>query len=208
LGKRWLLAGFLLSLLPAYSASRAWGESPLAVYLATHNAIGVAAIRTVIGRADTLDTGVAWLDYVGAVAPTWLPWSVVMGAAAGWWTRPKKSPFQVREAVGVDVPKEIERKLVKGVQHPADGWALGLTQAGKPVSISDEQSRHHIAVCGAPGSGKTTVLRHLIEGVSARCPVVIIDCKASRSLRREVERMDDFMSPLPVPAGVCVEHWG
>jgi hypothetical protein len=35
--------------------------------------------------------------------------------------------------------------------------------------------------------GKTTVLHHLLAGVAARCPMVLLDCKASRALRRAVE---------------------
>ena len=59
--------------------------------------------------------------YAARTAPVWLPMSAVAALVMGWLTRPKKSPFMVREAVGVEVSKTVEKKLAKGLTHPLDG---------------------------------------------------------------------------------------
>src|SRR4051794_40151450 len=46
------------------------------------------------------------------------------------------------------------------------------------ASVSEEALARHIFLCGATGSGKSRLLRHLLaEHASARCSVVLIDPK-------------------------------
>lgn len=187
LSKWWLVPLVALSLVPALLAGRAGDDFPPAVAARTQYAALEAGLFRLRGREDLIAADFTTRRYLGGVLPTWLPGSVLAAAALGWWTRPKKSPLLVREATGVGVPEQVERRLARGLAHPADGWALGATPAGQAVAVADERARQHVVVCGATGSGKTTVLRHLLDGVAHRAPLILVDCKASRALRRAVE---------------------
>jgi hypothetical protein len=187
LGKRHLLALLALSLLPAFLVSHLASGNPLLGYFDAQQDVLNAGVRRAFGRDDTFDAGMTLFGYLGQVLPTWLPGAVICGTVIGRLTRPKKSPLRVREATGVDVPRRVEKKLARGLCHPSDGWAIGYTPEGQQVAIGDLHARQHVVVCGATGAGKTTVLRHLLDGVAGRCPLVIVDCKASRSLRAAVE---------------------
>src|SRR5687768_6785797 len=189
LGRRWVVLALVLSLLPGWVSHQTRPGGPMADYLATHNALAVGAIRLAMRVDDTYRPGVTMPGFGGAVAPFWLPASVIGAMAIARLTRPKESPLRRREHVGVEVSKKVEKKLAKGITHPPDGWALGYTRDGRQLAIGDIESRHHVAVCGVPGSGKTTVLCHLLDGVAERHPVILIDCKASATLRRAVERI-------------------
>src|SRR5207249_5752742 len=74
------------------------------------------------------------------------------------------------------------RKSELGVEHPHDGWALGHSEGGPVVALSDWEMRHHTLVCGATGAGKTSVLLLLMEAVADRYPIVVVDFKASQVL--------------------------
>jgi hypothetical protein len=113
--------------------------------------------------------------------------SVLSAFALGRRFRPRTPALRTREATGVAVPRRVERRAAAGVAHPPDGWALGYRADGKAVAVADAESRQHVIVCGAPGAGKTTVVRLLLEAVAGRCPVVVLDGKASPALRRAVE---------------------
>lgn len=199
LSRWWIVALFALSLVPALLAGRAWDDFPPAVAARTQYAALEAGLFRLRGREDLIAGDFTTRRYLGGVLPTWLPGSVLAACAVGWWTRPKKSPLQVREATGVGVSERVERRLAQGVAHPPDGWALGFTAEGRQIAIGDAEGRHHVAVCGATGAGKTTVIRHLLDGVAHRCPLVIVDCKASRSLRGAVAAL---------PGGVVWEIGG
>ena len=153
------------------------------------HSLGVASIRLVAGIDDAYSPGITAPSFGGAVAPVWMPASAVGALCIARLTRPKESPLRRRGAVGVEVPRTVGKKLAKGSTHPPDGGALGLTPGGRRVSISDAESRHHVTVCGAPGSGKTTVVCHLLDGRALRHPVLRVDCKASQTLRHAIERI-------------------
>ncbi len=188
LGKRHVLALFALSLMPAFLISRFASGDPLLGYFDVQQDVLNAGVRRAVGSDATFDAGVSLFGYLGQVLPTWLPGAVVCGTVISRLTRPKKSQLRVREATGIDVPKRVEKRLARGLTHPTDGWAIGYTPEGQSVAIGDVHARQHV-VCGATGAGKTTVLRHLLDGVAGRCPLVIVDCKASRSLRAAVEAL-------------------
>ncbi len=126
--------------------------------------------------------------YLGGVAPLAVPAGAVLAAGLDGWLRRRgaHSALGTREAEGVVVPPRVARRAARGVAHPPDGWALGYRADGHVVAVRDAEARHHTVVCGAPGSGKTTLLRHLVAGVAGRCPLVVVDCKASRALREAV----------------------
>jgi len=102
------------------------------------------------------------------------------------WLRRRKPTLQVRHPRGVELGRLARRKSEVGVEHPRDGWALGHSEGGSVVTLSDWEMRHHTLVCGATGAGKTSVLLLLMEAVADRCPIVLVDFKASQLLRRAV----------------------
>jgi hypothetical protein len=116
-----------------------------------------------------------------------LPLAFLVAAVASWLARPKTSLLQQRQAEPTAVPRHVERRANSGVTHPRDGWALGYRADGQLVTIADAEARQHVLVCGSTGAGKTTAIRHVLDGVAHRSPVVLVDCKASPSLRRAVE---------------------
>src|SRR4029078_5394903 len=88
-----------------------------------------------------------------------------------------------------DAPRRVESRGAEGAAPPPRGWAIGYRPDGAPVAIGDDEARLHVAVCGSTGSCKTTVLRPLLDAVAGRCPVVVLDCKASPILRRAVDAL-------------------
>jgi hypothetical protein len=199
--RRWVVLLVAASFLPALLLSVRSGEGPLEAYAGAHadQAARLGATSDALDEAAASDAplgpvaGVLLRDvalpYLGGVAAVWLPGSVLAALGLAWLTRPRRSPLLVREAAGLVVPERVERRLAGGLRHPPDGFALGATPDGRPVVIADAEARQHVVVCGPTGAGKTTVLRHLLDGVAARCPVVIVDCKASPALREAVEAL-------------------
>jgi hypothetical protein len=125
--------------------------------------------------------------YLAAVLPFGLSGGAVIAAALDLWLRSRKrSALQVRQPRGVELGPVAQRRARDGVQHPIDGLALGHTEKGSVLTISDWELRHHVLVCGATGAGKTSVLVLLLEAVADRCPLVVIDFKANQLLRRVV----------------------
>src|SRR5205823_7155571 len=114
--------------------------------------------------------------YLLATGPALLPLACGVAGVAAWKTRPKKSLLQQREAQPVEVPRHVVRRAAGGVPHPPGGFAFGYRADGHPVAILDAEARQHVLVCGSTGAGKTTAVRHVLDGVAGRCPVVLVDC--------------------------------
>jgi hypothetical protein len=184
--RRWVPLVLLLSLVPAALAIVTWSANPLVLYGQAHLGVVLAAILWLVGRGEAVPPGLTLPLYLLAVVPAMLPGAVLTGCALAVLLGPRASPLRRREATGVVVPRHVETRAARGVNHPPDGWALGYRADGQRVVVSDKASRQHVIVCGATGAGKTTVLRHLLDGVARRCPVVLVDCKASPTLRRAV----------------------
>src|SRR5436190_618291 len=182
LGKHWAVALFVLSFLPLILATRTAARDPLAEnpLLGYYDAQSIGAVENVarLRGAQIEDAGFA--DYLGRTLPVTLPGSIGAAFVLGWLLRKKWSPLQRRDAVGVDVPRRVEKKLARGMKHPAGGWAIGMTAEGQPVAVDDAHARQHVLICGATGSGKTTVIRHLLDGVAHRCPVVLHGAEGHR----------------------------
>jgi Type IV secretion-system coupling protein DNA-binding domain/FtsK/SpoIIIE family len=176
-----------LSLAPAVAAVLVWHVQPISTFLDAHLTVVTAAWSAMFGHGYRAPITPTPTRYLLAVGPATLPMACLVALVANWKRRPRQSILLRREAGSVRVPRHVERRAAGGVKHPAGGWALGYRADGKPVSLSDAEARHHVLISGATGAGKSTVLRHLLAGVAHRCPVVILDCKASPTIRRAVE---------------------
>ena len=178
---------FLASLAPATASAYYWHTNPVLLFLQAHLSVVGALMLMAIGRGGSIPTELTPALYAVAIAPAVLPLAFLVAAVAGWLGRPKTSLLQQRQAEPIAVPRHVERRASGGVTHPTDGFALGYRADGKPVTIADAEARQHVLVCGSTGAGKTTAIRHILDGVAPRCPVVLVDCKASPGLRRAVE---------------------
>ena len=119
--------------------------------------------------------------YLAGVLPFGVGGGVIVATGLDLWLRSRKqSALQVRHPRGVELGRFAQRRARDGVQHPIDGWALGHTERGSVLTVSDWELRHHVLVCGATGAGKTSVLLLLLEAVADRCPVVVVDFKANQ----------------------------
>src|SRR5262249_21967898 len=119
------------------------------------------------------------LPVVGALAP-------ICAVGIDLWLRRRRPGLQVREPRGVQLGRHARRNATRGVAHPCDGWALGHTERGSELALSDWEMRHHTLICGATGAGKTSVALLFLEAVALRCPVVLVDFKANGLLRTAV----------------------
>src|SRR5207247_2342328 len=126
-------------------------------YDVQHGRLGAAIVAHVAGRGDEAPWPAAGASVLG-VAPMAAAAALVGAAAWGWSRRRRKQERQVRQPRGVELDRLARRKSERGVQHPHDGWAVGHTECGSVVRLSDWEMRHHTLVCGATGAGKTTVL--------------------------------------------------
>lgn len=144
---------------------------------------GFGVLRGQGGRTWELTT------YLGDVASLAAPGAFLIALTLELWLRTRRPLLGQREADGINVPARVERRAEQGIDHPGVGWAVGYRADGRAVCVSDDEARHHVLVCGATGSGKTTLIRLLVEAVADRCPVVIVDGKASRALRQAVEEL-------------------
>jgi TraM recognition site of TraD and TraG len=185
LGRRWhLLLGLVAG--AAYVAGwRLLGADPLLLYLMAHLSLVGAVVLALLGHP-------AWslwhpMVYLAAL-PALPAGALAAGAVLQRWHRLwlRAPSLGVREARGLEIPAGVARRAAGGLAPPANGWALGYRADGRAVLIGDAESRHHVLICGAPGAGKTTVMRLILEGVAGRCPAMVIDCKASDDLRRAV----------------------
>jgi hypothetical protein len=80
-----------------------------------------------------------------------------------------------------------------GVHHGRRRWSIGYANPILAVSVKLDDLRHHALVCGATGSGKTTVLQLLIDASTNRLPIVVVDCKASTGLHDKIASLPDHL---------------
>jgi len=87
--------------------------------------------------------------------------------------------------------------------------ALGRDQAGRTVSLTDDQLAAHALVVGASGSGKTTTLLGILGAqIRAGRPVVAIDMKGSPAFAAELRRFaSDAGRQLRVWTPDGPAHW-
>lgn len=187
--RRWLRQRRSLVLLVLLGASQYGAAAlllradPLLLYLLVHLSLLGAALLALLGDP----AAAAWQPATYLLAlPALLPGSLAAAGAISRWPRlwQPRSRLGVAEPAGVEVPPKVADRARAGVAAPAAGWGLGYSEAGRPVTVGDAESRHHTLICGTPGAGKTTVLSLILEGVAGRCPVVVVDGKASSALRR------------------------
>jgi hypothetical protein len=109
--------------------------------------------------------------------PLWIGWHRVAGAQL----------FPVRR---------LQRRLQGRRLHWRRKTQDGLVVAG--VALSQAVEQHHVLLCGAPGVGKTTILRSVLRQIAARGETAIVvdwqrtligDCY-------EPERGDVLLNPL------------
>jgi hypothetical protein len=189
--RRWLQPHrslVLLALLAALqygAAALLLRADPLLLYLLVHLTTLSAVVLALLG--DPVWTSWQPATYLLAL-PAVLPGSLVAAGAIARWPRPwrRRGRLGVSEPAGLDVPVRVAARALAGVTAPAGGWALGYRPDGRVVTIGDAESRHHTLICGTPGAGKTTVLNLILDGVAGRCPVVVVDGKASSALRQAV----------------------
>src|SRR5919199_1426880 len=72
------------------------------------------------------------------------------------------------------------RRARRGIRHPCGRVGLGYTSAVRAVHLDVLALNHHGYIGGAPGSGKTSLLRLLIQGYPG--PVIALDTKGSPEL--------------------------
>lgn len=115
----------------------------------------------VIARLNGSAEEVSWSAlgrYLLGVLPLGLGGGAVLAAGMDLWLRSRKgSVLQVRQPHGVELGRVAQRQAQRGVHHPGDGWALGYSEQGSVLAVSDWEMRHHALVCGATGAGKTWV---------------------------------------------------
>jgi len=72
------------------------------------------------------------------------------------------------------------RRAVRGIVHPPGRVGVGYVSATKSAHLDLAQLNHHGYIGGAPGSGKSSLLRLLIQGYPG--PVIALDAKGSPEL--------------------------
>lgn len=192
---RWLLPLLAAAGLAVPIALGAFlGATPSALYTQYVDA-QASLILSVLARVIGRGAEQPWPslgDYLTGVAPLAIPGALVVAAGLDQMAR-RRPTLREREPRGVRASRIARRRAERGVNHPADGWALGVNEQGRTVTIADAEARHHIIVTGATGSGKTTLLRGLLDAVATRCPVVLLDCKVGLPLRASVEALPNSL---------------
>lgn len=174
---------------------RILGAGPLALLGAAAMGIGLAIPR---GFQSALDT--YWLIApVWKVSGTWkalgafdfivavLPVALFGGALIGgvlWLVLDLRTPEwkerTKRRSIREHRRRSVERRAFHaGALDPSEGLALGETDQRSVVRLAPEHLRQHTLVLGATGTGKTTTLLTLAEGmVGSGAGLCVIDLKA------------------------------
>src|SRR5919199_613952 len=85
------------------------------------------------------------------------------------------------KTLAVRQPGWIARQRARrGIRHPCGRVGLGYTSAMRAVHLDVLALNHHGYIGGAPGSGKTSLLRLLIQGYPG--PVIALDTKGGPEL--------------------------
>lgn len=174
---------------------RILGAGPIALLFVAAGGIGLAIPQ---GFESALDTywliapvwkvSGAWealgaLDFIVAILPVALFGGALIGGLL-WlvldlripeWKEPKQ-----RRSIREHRRASVERRAFHaGALDPSEGLALGATDKRSVVRLSPEHLRQHTLVLGATGTGKTTSLLTLAEGmVGSGAGLCVIDLKA------------------------------
>jgi hypothetical protein len=102
-------------------------------------------------------------------------------------------------AIAVRRPGWIARRRARGgIQHRRGRVGVAYASATRPVHLDVDVLNHHGYIGGAPGSGKTSLLRLLIQGYPG--PIIALDTKGSPELAETVWGLPghvwQFGSPL------------
>jgi hypothetical protein len=185
--RRWLVLLSLMAAVAYVAGGRLLGADPLLLYLMVQlSLLGAVALWLLGQPADALWQPVTYVAALPAIGPGAVVAALLMLHWPHLWSRRRAAGLATVEPQGLTIPPRTAALARLGIAPPPGGWGVGYRKEGVPVGVDDFEARHHVLVCGTPGSGKTTVLQLLLEGVSGRCPVVVVDCKGSGLLREAV----------------------
>jgi len=124
------------------------------------------------------------LGFVGWLSGLFL----LRGAAA----RRRERALRDRFVGGTEVTSEVE--LVKLVGAEADGRSLAIG----PIALPPRLETRHMAMVGTTGSGKTTVLRQLLDGIEARGEAALVYDTSGEFIAHyyDPERGDIILNPF------------
>src|SRR5947209_11054979 len=106
---------------------------------------------------------------------------LVLGARMARGSTLSAPPQTEGKALTVRRPGWIARRRARrGIRHPHGRVGVGYTSAVRAVHLDVLALNHHGYIGGAPGSGKTSLLRLLIQGYPG--PVIALDAKGSPEL--------------------------
>lgn len=109
-----------------------------------------------------------------------------------WWSLPTR-PGAARLMTRLGRSRAV-KLLQEGKGHPTNGFALGV-ENGQLVTVTDNEANMHGFIVGATGSGKTTTILTMVEGVIARgLPVILIDLKGDPGFVRQIQQAADRYS--------------
>ncbi len=112
-------------------------------------------------------------------------WSVAVLVIGGLMyvamSRSTRSSPSSSTSLAVRRPGWIARRRARGgISHRRDRVGVGYKSAVGAVHLDLDALNHHGYIGGAPGSGKTSLLRLLIEGFPG--PIIALDTKGSPEL--------------------------
>jgi hypothetical protein len=106
------------------------------------------------------------------------------------WRRPK--------ALSSRRPGWLARRRARGgIRHRHDRVGVGYASAVSTVHLDVGALNHHGYVGGAPGSGKTSLVRLLVQGFPG--PVIALDTKGSPELRETVWSLAGLVWQIGAP---------
>src|ERR671922_1998593 len=101
-------------------------------------------------------------------------------------TSPRARAAHAARALAVRSPGWLaRRRAAVGIRHGPDRVGVGYERAiFGTVHLTVAELNHHGYLGGATGSGKTTLVRDLVQGFPG--PVVVLDCKGDQALAETV----------------------
>jgi hypothetical protein len=136
--------------------------------------------------------------------PQLLLWAGLLGGAALYSNR-KREPSQ---SVKPDPKRHgaapgwlARRRARAGLRHPKRGGvAVGYISWSQTAFLSLAEFQLGGILLGAPGSGKTTMLRRIIQAaVAMGSAAIVIDPKGSRALRKTVASLGGIVWTIGGP---------
>lgn len=145
----------------AYYSADAITAALLAVIAGIRAGKGWASFSPILSFAVNIPAAAMWWNIIIGT---------VIGAGAVMWLNNKRNSLHPKA-------EKLKRKpKIKKLVHLPEKTAVGITDAGKPVYISD--TARHIFVVGTTGSGKTVALSNFIEsGFMKGYGMLIVDGK-------------------------------